>query len=109
MVNRQTISYLRTRFEEVGLTPNARHGQNFLIDLNLIQLLASSAEIGPEDVVLEIGTGMGSLTALLAAKARHVITVEIDQYLLQMAREELESFDNITMFAPGRASKQESL
>lgn len=97
MVNRQTISYLRNRFDEVGLAPNARHGQNFLIDLNLIRLLAESAEINANDVVLEIGTGMGSLTALLAAKARHVITVEIDHHLLQLAKEELESFDNITM------------
>lgn len=97
MVNRQTISYLRNRFEEVGLAPNSRHGQNFLIDLNLIRLLAENAEINSNDVVLEIGTGMGSLTALLAAKARHVITVEIDHHLLQLAKEELESFDNITM------------
>lgn len=97
MVNRQTISYLRTRFEEVGLAPNARHGQNFLIDLNLIKMLADSAEINSNDVVLEIGTGMGSLTSLLAAKAHHVITVEIDQHLLQLAREELEPFENLTM------------
>lgn len=97
MANRQTISYLRNRFDEVGLSPNSRHGQNFLIDLNLIRLLAQSAKITDRDVVLEIGTGMGSLTALLAAQAKHVITVEIDQYLLQMAQEELENFDNITM------------
>ena len=97
MVNRQTASYLRQRFDEVGLNPNSRHGQNFLVDLNLIHLLAKSAKVTREDVVLEIGTGMGSLTMLLAEKAGHVITVEIDQYLHQMAREELESFDNVTM------------
>ncbi len=55
--NRQTISYLRRRFGQVGLEPNARHGQNFLIDLNLIELLAEAADLGPSDVVLEIGTG----------------------------------------------------
>ena len=95
--NRQTISYLSQRFEEVGLNPNKRHGQNFLIDLNLIQLLARSAEVGPNDVVLEIGTGMGSLTGMLAEDASVVITVEIDEYLYQMASEELEDFDNIIM------------
>lgn len=94
--NRQTISYLNRRFKEVGLNPNKRHGQNFLIDLNLIELLADSAELTPDDVVLEVGTGTGSLTGLLAAKARHVITVEIDQHLHQMAQEELEDHDNIT-------------
>ena len=95
--NRQTISYLSQRFEEVGLNPNKRHGQNFLIDLNLIQLLARSAEVGPNDVVLEIGTGMGSLTGMLAEDAAVVVTVEIDEYLYQMASEELEDFDNILM------------
>ena len=95
--NRQTVSYLTRRFREVGLNPNARHGQNFLIDLNLIELLATSAKLTPDDVVLEIGTGTGSLTALLASEATHVITVEIDGYLYQMAREELEEFDNVTM------------
>ena len=96
-VNRQTVSYLSRRFEEVGLNPNKRHGQNFLVDLNLIQMIARSAELGKKDVVLEVGTGMGSLTGMLAEKAAHVITVEIDGYLHQMASEELEAFDNIEM------------
>ena len=95
--NRQTVSYLTRRFKEVGLNPNSRHGQNFLIDLNLIELLAKSAKLTPDDVVLEIGTGTGSLTGLLATDAAQVVTVEIDGYLYQMAREELEEFDNVTM------------
>ncbi|MBX3418927.1 MAG: ribosomal RNA small subunit methyltransferase A [Pirellulaceae bacterium] len=95
--NRQTISYLTRRFREVGLEPNRRHGQNFLIDLNLIELLARSANVGPNDVVLEIGTGMGSLTSLLAEQAAEVITVEIDEHLYQLAREELEQYENVTM------------
>ena len=96
-VNRQTVSYLSRRFEEVGLNPNKRHGQNFLIDLNLLNLLAKSAQLNSNDVVLEIGTGMGSLTGLFAEQAAQVITVEIDEYLYQMASEELEVFDNIQM------------
>jgi 16S rRNA (adenine1518-N6/adenine1519-N6)-dimethyltransferase len=96
-VNRQTVSYLSKRFEEVGLNPNKRHGQNFLVDLNLIQMIARSASIDSNDVVLEVGTGMGSLTGMLAKNAAQVITVEIDAYLYQMASEELEPFDNILM------------
>ncbi len=95
--NRQTISYLTRRFREVGLEPNRKHGQNFLIDLNLIELLARTAAPDEHDVVLEIGTGMGSLTGMLAETAAEVITVEIDEHLFQLAREELESFDNVTM------------
>lgn len=96
-VNRQTVSYLSRRFEEVGLNPNKRHGQNFLIDLNLLHLLAKSAKLDKNDVVLEIGTGMGSLTGLFAGQAAQVITVEIDRHLHQMAAEELEGFDNVEM------------
>lgn len=96
-VNKQTVSYLSTRFAEVGLNPNKRHGQNFLIDMNLLNMIASSAELNRNDVVLEIGTGMGSLTGIFAQQAGQVITVEIDEYLYQMASEELELFDNILM------------
>lgn len=95
--NRQTISYLSRRFDEVGLNPNKRHGQNFLIDLNLIELLARSAHLNENDVVLEVGTGMGSLTGIMARSAARVVTVEIDGHLFQLAREELEQFENVTM------------
>ena len=95
--HRQTISFLTRRFREVGLQPASRHGQNFLIDMNLQQLLVDAAQLGPEDVVLEVGTGTGALTALIATKASAVVTVEIDQHLYQLASEELLDFQNITM------------
>lgn len=94
---RQTVSYISRRFREVGLRPTAKHGQNFLIDLNLLELLADSAQLDSRDVVLEVGTGMGSLTAKLAEKAAAVITVEIDAHLHQLAKEELVDCDNVTM------------
>ena len=94
--SRQTISYLTKRFNEVGLNPNKRHGQNFLVDLNLIELLARSAQLTPDDIVLEVGTGTGSLTGLLAPQCAHVVTVEIDEHLHQLAQEELEEHENIT-------------
>jgi 16S rRNA (adenine1518-N6/adenine1519-N6)-dimethyltransferase len=93
---RQTISYLSKRFADVGLRPNRRHGQNFLIDLNLLQLLADNADLTSGDVILEIGTGTGSLTGRVAPHVQHVVTVEIDQHLHQLAKEELEEFENIT-------------
>ena len=94
---RQTVSFLRNRLREVGLEPDKRRGQNFLIDLNLVNLIATSADLGPQDVVLEVGTGMGSLTGLMAPFAGHVVTVEIDGGLSQIAEEELVNFHNITM------------
>lgn len=81
----------------MGIAPATRHGQNFLIDLNLVDLLVNSAELGPQDVVLEVGTGTGSLTAMMASKAAAVVTVEIDGHLFELASELLLDFDNVTM------------
>jgi 16S rRNA (adenine1518-N6/adenine1519-N6)-dimethyltransferase len=94
---RQTASFLIRRFREVGLRPHARHGQNFLVDLNLLDLLERTADVSGRDVVLEIGTGTASLTVRLARHAAAVVTVEIDQHLFQLASEELIDFENVTM------------
>jgi 16S rRNA (adenine1518-N6/adenine1519-N6)-dimethyltransferase len=96
-MSRQTKSFLIQRFHEMGIAPATRHGQNFLIDLNLVDLLVNSAELGPQDVVLEIGTGTGSLTAMMAQRAAAVVTVEIDAHLYELASELLLELDNVTM------------
>ena len=83
--------------KEAGVRPQLQHGQNFLIDLNLLDLLVRTADIGPKDVVLEIGTGMGSLTARIAQLAAGIVTVEIDPRLFVLASEELAAFSNVTM------------
>jgi len=95
----QTISYLAKRFAEAGIRLNARHGQNFLIDMNLQRLIVDRAELGPDDVVLEVGTGTGALSALMAPRAAAVITVEIDPQLYQLASEELFGLGNVVMLA----------
>jgi len=93
----QTLSFLMRRFAEVGIHPRTKLGQNFLIDLNLQRLLLGTAALGPRDVVLEVGTGTGSLTVLMAAQAAAVVTVELDRHLFQLAGEELYGQDNVTM------------
>lgn len=93
----QTLSFLMRRFAEAGVHPRTQLGQNFLIDLNLIDLLVRAAQIGREDVVLEVGTGTGSLTAMMAQQAGAVVTVEVDREMHRLASEELESFDNVHM------------
>src|SRR3990170_3068439 len=94
---RQTLSFLLKRFQETGIRPHTKFGQNFLIDLNLLRVLLDSAAITRDDVVLEVGTGTGSLTTLLAQQAAAVVTVEIDPPLFQLASEELHRFDNVVM------------
>jgi 16S rRNA (adenine1518-N6/adenine1519-N6)-dimethyltransferase len=94
---KQTQSFLRRRFAEIGVQPRAKLGQNFLIDLNLQHALVDAADLGPNDVVLEVGTGTGSLTALMAPQAARVVTVEVDVNLHALAAEELSHFDNIRM------------
>ena len=97
MTNRQTVSFIRNRFDEAGLRPVTRFGQNFLVDLNLLELLARSGEVGGEDVILEVGTGLGSLTALVAPAAAEVVTVEIAPHVFMLAQEELAVHENVTM------------
>lgn len=86
---RQTAAYLKKWFGEVGFTVDARRGQNFLIDLNLLDLLIRSAAVQPTDIVLEVGAGSGTLTTRLALLAARVVSVEIDPRLAQLTREQL--------------------
>jgi 16S rRNA (adenine1518-N6/adenine1519-N6)-dimethyltransferase len=94
---RQTTAYLKKLFEQVGFTIDARRGQNFLVDLNLVDLAVRAAAIGPEDVVLEVGTGTGVLTERLSAAATRVVTCEIDPRLAQLARDRLIERENVTL------------
>ncbi|MBA2531150.1 MAG: 16S rRNA (adenine(1518)-N(6)/adenine(1519)-N(6))-dimethyltransferase RsmA [Nocardioidaceae bacterium] len=66
---------------ELGLRPSKRRGQNFVIDPNTVRRIVRTAAVTSEDVVLEVGPGLGSLTLGLAAAAAHVIAIEIDPRL----------------------------
>jgi 16S rRNA (adenine1518-N6/adenine1519-N6)-dimethyltransferase len=84
---RQTVSYLQKLFRERGIQPKNKLGQSFLIDLNLIDLIVRSAELTPEDLALEIGSGTGSLTARLADAAGAVLSVEVDPAFHALVKE----------------------
>lgn len=70
-------------------------GQNFLSDKNIIDAIIEGSEIGEEDLVIEIGPGMGVLTAAAAECAARVVAVEIDRHLIPILAETLESYDNV--------------
>jgi 16S rRNA (adenine1518-N6/adenine1519-N6)-dimethyltransferase len=69
------------RLAEFGITPKRDLGQNFLIDDNILGVILGQLECRPDDVVLEIGAGLGVLTAALAREARHVHAFEVDRSL----------------------------
>jgi 16S rRNA (adenine1518-N6/adenine1519-N6)-dimethyltransferase len=74
-----------------------RLGQNFLVDRNILDVIERLAELGPEDVVLEIGGGPGVLSERLAARAAHVHVVEVDRSLEAGLREVLADHANVTL------------
>src|SRR6187200_2617660 len=105
---RQTLSYLHRLFESYGLEAKSKLGQNFLIDLNLVDLIVRTAELDASDAVLEVGTGTGSLTAKLADAAGAVVTVEIDRSLQPVAKEVVGERPNVKfVFGDCLAKKSE--
>ena len=92
-----TKTYLRRLFDELGISPTTKLGQNFLVDPNLQHFIVDAAEIEPGDVVLEVGTGTGALTALVAERASAVVTVELDRHLFELASEHLFDRANVTL------------
>ena len=96
-VVRQTRTHIGELLARHGLRPRHDLGQNFLIDLNLLEFLVAQAELGPDDLVLEVGSGTGSLTACLAAQAGAVISVEVDSRMQQLTAEAVAGFANVTL------------
>src|SRR5438128_644321 len=92
---RQTLSYLRQLLEGHGIQPRNKLGQNFLIDLNLVDLIVRSAELSRDDLAVEVGSGTGNLTARLADHAGAVLTVEVDPAFHALARETLGKRANV--------------
>jgi 16S rRNA (adenine1518-N6/adenine1519-N6)-dimethyltransferase len=83
--------------KKYGLRPHKGLGQNFLQDPIAIEEIVAAAEIQPTDTVLEIGPGLGSLTRYLAASAREVVAVELDQHLLPPLKSVLAPYQNVRL------------
>jgi 16S rRNA (adenine1518-N6/adenine1519-N6)-dimethyltransferase len=80
-----------------NLRPDKALGQNFLVDPVILERIANAADLGPTDVVLEIGAGTGALTEQLAQQAGHVVAVELDEQLIHVLENELAGFDNVSV------------
>jgi 16S rRNA (adenine1518-N6/adenine1519-N6)-dimethyltransferase len=94
---RQTRTHLMQLFEGLGLHPRHDLGQNFLIDINLIEFAVDAAELTRDDVVLEVGAGTGGLTTYLADRAGHVVSVEYDANMHRLASAATAGKTNVTL------------
>ncbi len=72
------------RIRQLGIKPDKKHGQNFLIDMNIASRTVDCADISPTDTVIEIGAGLGSLTFFLAKKQASTISFELDKQLFKI-------------------------
>lgn len=94
---RQTLSYLRTMLQERGIRPKNKLGQNFLIDLNLLDLIVREAELSKDDLVIEVGSGTGGLTARLTEEAGVVLSIELDSDFALMTKEAVDEKENVVL------------
>ena len=88
---------VRKLLEQWDLRPSKGLGQNFLVDQAALDKIVAAAELTPDDVVLEVGAGLGTLTERLARSAGHVAAVELDQRLMPVLQSVLADLDNVTL------------
>ena len=86
-----TIAILK----KYDFTFQKKFGQNFLIDPHVLEKIVDAADIGKDDLVLEIGPGIGTVTQYLCEAARQVIAVEIDRKLIKILKDTLSAYDNV--------------
>jgi 16S rRNA (adenine1518-N6/adenine1519-N6)-dimethyltransferase len=99
---------LRNLLESRGIEPKSKLGQCFLVDLNLLDIVVQTAELTPKDLILEVGSGTGSLTNRLAEHAAGVLAVEIDGRFLDLLCETLAGRENVrVLHADALKSKNE--
>jgi 16S rRNA (adenine1518-N6/adenine1519-N6)-dimethyltransferase len=80
-----------------GISPKKRLGQHFTVDIDLLQGLVSYASITKNDVVLEVGAGLGFLTRLLSSRCKKIIAVEVDPALVRILRNQLHNLQNVDL------------
>lgn len=89
-----TLRTLREETKKYGFRIKKRLGQNFLIDQNILLKLTNSMDLEKKDVILEIGSGFGNMTELIAPRVKYIIGVEIDELLCRISTNRLSMFDN---------------
>ena len=86
---------IRQELKEYGLIPRKGWGQHFLVDRNILNKVIWTAQVEKEDVVLEVGPGLGEMTIALARQAKRVIAIEIDSKLVAILNEKMKNYPNV--------------
>ena len=91
------LSETRFIMKKYNITANKKFGQNFLIDDDIISGIIENAEICDTDLIIEIGPGLGTLTAELLKKAGKVISIEIDKKMLEILNDRFSLYNNFEL------------
>ena len=83
--------------KKYNITANKRLGQNFLIDDNTIENIVKIADTSKEDLVIEIGPGLGTLTSNLLENAGKVIAIELDEKMINILEDRFKFYDNFVL------------
>ncbi len=86
---------IKQELREYGLFPKKRLGQHFLVDRNILNKVIRTAQVGKEDVVLEVGPGLGEMTLALAHRVKKVIAIEIDPKLVAILNKKAKDYPNV--------------
>jgi 16S rRNA (adenine1518-N6/adenine1519-N6)-dimethyltransferase len=91
------MASIKKELAEYGLVPKKGWGQHFLIDQNILNKVIRTAQVGKEDVVLEVGPGLGEMTLALARQVKKVIAIEIDPKLVEILKKKMKDCPNVEL------------
>lgn len=90
----QETKFLMNKY---NITANKNYGQNFLIDENALETIVETSNISKEDLIIEIGPGLGTLTSLLLENAGKVICIELDKKMIQILNDRFKIYNNFEL------------
>lgn len=93
------MTSIRKELAEHGLVPRKKWGQNFLVDRNILNKMIETAQVEPEDTILEVGPGLGEMTLFLSRQAKKVVAVEIDPRLVGILKQKTSASSNVEVIA----------
>src|SRR5205809_4786484 len=105
----QTKQQIQALLARAGLSPRHRFGQNFMIDQNLLRLVADAGNPGAGDTVIEVGPGTGTLSEELLARGAKVVAVEIDRDLAGLLRERFKDEPRFSLIEGDALDSKHSL